>query len=84
MGVTAEPVEARVTRWPSSFPQYPPGHLARVAEIESAVDAASAQTGLRLAVAGAALRGLGIPACIRQGRVAGKRMVRGETIGGKK
>jgi len=56
----------RVTRWPSSFPQYDVGHLTRVAEIE-------AQLGDRLpmvAVAGNALRGVGIPASIRSGQLA--------------
>ena len=61
-----EPVEVRVNRWTRSFPQYEPGHLDRVAEIER--DLASALPHVRLA--GAALRGLGVPACIRQGREA--------------
>jgi oxygen-dependent protoporphyrinogen oxidase len=68
MGLTAEPVEVRVTRWPHSFPQYAVRHLDRVAAIESAL--ASRARGL--AVAGAAYRGLGVPACIDQGRRAAR------------
>ena len=64
LGVDDGPTATRVTRWPRSFPQYAPGHLDRVADLERrlAVDAPG------VVVAGAAFRGLGIPACIRQGR----------------
>ncbi len=65
MGLRGEPLEAAVTRWPSSFPQYMVGHLGRVADIEAA-----ASRGGALAVAGAALHGVGIPACIGSGRRA--------------
>jgi oxygen-dependent protoporphyrinogen oxidase len=68
MGLAAEPVEVRVTRWPRSFPQYAVGHLDRVGAIESAV-AAHARG---VVVAGAAYRGLGLPACIDQGRRAAR------------
>ena len=66
MGLDGAPAEARVVRWPNSFPQYAPGHLDRVAEIETDV-ATQIPT---LAVAGTALRGVGIPASIRSGQVA--------------
>jgi oxygen-dependent protoporphyrinogen oxidase len=64
LGIDGGPTATRVTRWPRSFPQYAPGHLDRVADLERrlAVDAPG------VVVAGAAYRGLGIPACIRQGR----------------
>jgi oxygen-dependent protoporphyrinogen oxidase len=61
--------EVRLTRWYGSFPQYRPGHLERV----DAIDADLAARAPGLAVAGAALRGLGIPACIRQGTAAAGR-----------
>jgi oxygen-dependent protoporphyrinogen oxidase len=64
--------EVRVTRWPGSFPQYRPGHLQRA----DAIDADLAARAPGLAVAGAALRGLGIPACIRQGSAAAARVLR--------
>lgn len=53
--------EARVTPWPRSLPQYRPGHLERVA----AVDACLADSTPGLVAAGAAFRGVGLPACIR-------------------
>lgn len=58
--------EARVSRWPGSFPQYLPGHASRVAAIEDALRAE--QPGVF--VAGASYRGSGIPACIASGRAA--------------
>lgn len=63
LGVTAAPTAVRITRWPRSFPQYTPGHLDRIDEIERAL--ATDTPGV--AVAGAAYRGIGVPACIRQG-----------------
>lgn len=70
MGLTAEPTEVRVTRWPRSFPQYTPGHLDRVDAIDTALDADAPG----VVVAGAALRGVGIPACINSGRQAATRL----------
>jgi oxygen-dependent protoporphyrinogen oxidase len=66
IGLTGDPQESRINRWPRSFPQYAVGHLDRVAVVEAAL-AADAPG---VVVAGAALRGLGIPACIDQGRRA--------------
>ncbi len=66
LGLRGEPTEVRITRWPRAFPQYLPGHLDRVGELER--DLAGQAPGVRLA--GAALRGIGIPACIRQGQEA--------------
>ncbi|MBM7776267.1 oxygen-dependent protoporphyrinogen oxidase [Actinokineospora baliensis] len=68
-GVTAPPVDAVVTRWGGGLPQYGPGHPALVAEIERAV---AAEPGL--AVAGASLHGVGIPACIATGDTAARRV----------
>jgi protoporphyrinogen/coproporphyrinogen III oxidase len=65
LGVTAEPALTCVRRWPESMPQYAVGHLARVDEIERA---AAAIPGL--ALAGAYLRGVGIPDCIASGERA--------------
>lgn len=71
MGIAAEPVGVRVSRWPLGFAQYTVGHLERVGRIETALS----QDLPRVAVAGAAYRGLGIPACIRQGRETARRML---------
>ncbi|MFE5482565.1 protoporphyrinogen oxidase [Streptomyces sp. NPDC056527] len=64
-GLTARPVATTVTRWTGGLPQYPVGHLARVARIREAV---SGLPGLRLA--GAVYEGVGIPACIASGHRA--------------
>jgi oxygen-dependent protoporphyrinogen oxidase len=61
-GIRAAPTAVRITRWPRSMPQYPPGHLDRVADVEERL--AEAAPGVVLA--GAAYRGVGIPSCIRQ------------------
>ncbi|MFE4261225.1 protoporphyrinogen oxidase [Streptomyces sp. NPDC056883] len=53
------PVATTVTRWDGGLPQYPVGHLGRVARIRSAVAALPG-----LAVCGALYDGVGIPACI--------------------
>jgi protoporphyrinogen/coproporphyrinogen III oxidase len=66
MDLVGEPSEVRVTRWPRSFPQYTPGHLTRVDRIEAAL----ADGAPGLALAGAAYRGVGIPACVNSGHQA--------------
>ncbi|HEX2575503.1 MAG TPA: FAD-dependent oxidoreductase, partial [Aquihabitans sp.] len=68
VGLGAAPTEARVGRWPRSFPQYAPGHLDRVASAEASLE------GTPIALAGAALRGVGVPACIRSGEEAAARL----------
>ncbi len=75
LGVADRPAEAEVTRWVGAFPQYEVGHLIRVARIEQELAAVPG-----LAVAGAALRGVGIPACIGSGRAAA-RAVRASLVG---
>ena len=71
MALRGEPTEVRVSRWIGSFPQYRPGHLDRVDAIDADLGAAAPG----LAVAGAALRGLGVPACIRQGTAAARQVL---------
>jgi protoporphyrinogen/coproporphyrinogen III oxidase len=65
LGVNAEPALACVRRWPDWMPQYAVGHLARVAEIERAAAGIDG-----FALAGAYLRGVGIPDCIASGERA--------------
>jgi len=60
------PLASGVVRWERSLPQYQVGHLLRVAAIENAVARHP-----YLQVAGAAYRGVGVPACIASGRSAG-------------
>jgi protoporphyrinogen/coproporphyrinogen III oxidase len=72
MAFHGNPLEVRVSEWPASFPQYRPGHLERV----DAIDADLAEHTPGVVVAGAAYRGLGVPACIRQARLAVTRVLR--------
>ncbi|MFF7729315.1 protoporphyrinogen oxidase [Streptomyces sp. NPDC008001] len=59
VGLASAPVGTRVTRWDGGLPQYPVGHLGRVARIREAVGRVPG-----LAVCGAAYEGVGVPACI--------------------
>jgi oxygen-dependent protoporphyrinogen oxidase len=68
-GITAAPVEAVVQRWGGGLPQYAVGHLDRVRRIEQAVAAVPG-----LAVAGSALHGVGVPACVATARAAAERI----------
>ena len=68
MELRDEPSAVRVVRWPRSFPQYPPGHQGRVASAQGVL----AATNPTIALAGAALNGVGIPACIGSGRTAAR------------
>jgi len=73
LGLADGPVEVRVSRWRDGFPQYEPGHLDRVAAVEADVRARLPH----VALAGAALRGIGVPACIRSGRDAARQLLSG-------
>lgn len=64
------PRDQHVQRWQDGLPQYALGHLAR---IERAEDALADLPGL--AVAGAAMHGVGIPACVATARAAADRAV---------
>ena len=64
--VDGEPTETRVHRWDRAFPQYTPGHGARIDRIVGALAADAPNVHL----AGAAYGGIGIPACIDSGRGA--------------
>ena len=71
VGVEADPVDVVVARWPDGFPQYAPGHLDRIA----AVHAELARSAPGVALAGAGLGGVGLPACIGSGRAAASRVL---------
>ncbi|MDG4766985.1 protoporphyrinogen oxidase [Solwaraspora sp. WMMD406] len=66
-----EPVLTQVRRWGGALPQYPPGHLDRVAAARRTLR--SARCGL--ALAGAAYDGIGIPICIRSGEQAAEEIL---------
>jgi oxygen-dependent protoporphyrinogen oxidase len=69
-GVTATPLDSVVTRWGGGLPQYGVGHLDLVDTIERAVAELPG-----LAVAGAALQGVGLPACVACADSAALRIV---------
>jgi oxygen-dependent protoporphyrinogen oxidase len=69
-GVTAAPLDSLVTRWGGGLPQYGVGHLDIVAGIERAVADVPG-----LAVAGAALHGVGLPGCVASAGLAAARIV---------
>ncbi|GAX88512.1 protoporphyrinogen oxidase [Effusibacillus lacus] len=64
MGIEAEPIFVRITRWRKAMPQYTVGHLERLAAFEKEV--AKEYPGLFFT--GAAYKGLGVPDCIQQGK----------------
>ncbi|MFD3743982.1 protoporphyrinogen oxidase [Nocardia sp. NPDC058633] len=68
-GIPITPLEAVVQRWPGGLPQYAPGHTERIATLESAVASLDG-----LAVAGAYLHGVGVPACVASGTAAAGRI----------
>ncbi|MER5865348.1 protoporphyrinogen oxidase [Kitasatospora sp. NPDC002040] len=65
VGLRAKPYDSAVTRWAGGLPQYPVGHLDRVARIRATVAGVGG-----LAVCGAAYDGVGVPACIASARRA--------------
>lgn len=68
-GITAVPVATVVARWGGGLPQYAPGHLDAVAALEREVAGS-----VGLAVAGATLHGIGVPACIATADTAARRI----------
>lgn len=56
-GIAVEPVDAQVARWIDAMPQYGPGHAGLVAELRAGIPEG-------MAVAGAYLDGIGVPACV--------------------
>ncbi|HKC28978.1 MAG TPA: FAD-dependent oxidoreductase, partial [Jatrophihabitans sp.] len=65
LGIDADPVDVRVTRWGGGLPQYAVGHVARMARVRESVGAVAG-----LAACGAVFDGVGIPACIASARAA--------------
>ncbi|MEE1772909.1 protoporphyrinogen oxidase [Streptomyces sp. JV185] len=72
-GLAAKPVDTEVTRWTGGLPQYPVGHLSRVARIRAEV---AKLPGLR--VCGAVYDGVGIPACIASAHRAADEIAAGQ------
>jgi oxygen-dependent protoporphyrinogen oxidase len=68
-GIKGAPAFSRVARWAEAMPRYTIGHLGRVAALDEAMRALPG-----VAVAGAAVRGVGVPDCVEQGRAAARRI----------
>jgi len=68
-GIAGAPAFSRVARWAEAMPRYTIGHLGRVAALDEAMRALP-----DVEVAGAAVRGVGVPDCVEQGRAAARRI----------
>ncbi len=71
MGITAQPVLAKVYRWEKANPQYEIGHLERIAHIEALCNV---HPGLFLA--GSAYRGVGIADCVMNGALIAEQIAK--------
>lgn len=69
LGISGEPVVARLYRWTRQSPQYEVGHLQRIAAIENGLQSVPG-----LFVAGSGFRSIGIPDCIADGRATAVRV----------
>lgn len=65
LGITAEPLLTRISRWRQAMPQYDVGHLDRVAQISQRVAQLSGLT-----LIGNAYGGVGVPDCVRSAKEA--------------
>ena len=63
LGVRFDPLEVRVSRWKGAFAQYRPHHAEWVRDVTDGLPPG-------IFLAGSAYRGIGIPACIRDGHAA--------------
>lgn len=71
MGLKAEPILTRISRWPRAMVTYRVGHLERMDEVEQMLQASPG-----LYLAGAAYRGVGLPDCTREGLQAAEKAAR--------
>ena len=67
--IGGDPQHVRISRWRRAFPQFRPGHLREMAAVHDAL----ATDSPGVAVAGAAVQGVGIPACVLSARQAVER-----------
>jgi protoporphyrinogen/coproporphyrinogen III oxidase len=70
IGLSAEPLFARVYKWKGAMAQYGVGHLERLERIEARI-----QQLPHLALAGNAFRGIGVPDCVRSGSDAAAKLL---------
>lgn len=77
IGARGEPELFEIRRWHGAMPQYHLGHAALVERLDRV-----AANYAGLALAGNALRGVGVPQCIRSGREAAERVAGGRESSG--
>ncbi|MGH7846413.1 MAG: protoporphyrinogen oxidase, partial [Candidatus Binatia bacterium] len=70
LAINAAPLFCQVSRYPRSMPQYRVGHLDLIRNIDGDLDHFP-----RLALAGGAYGGVGIPDCVRSGEKAAEKIV---------
>ena len=70
LGIKAPPEEFRVARWPEALAQYGVGHLSLAERIHADVTALGG-----VEIAGAALDGVGVPACVQSAQDAAARIM---------
>ncbi|HEV2730301.1 MAG TPA: protoporphyrinogen oxidase [Terriglobales bacterium] len=70
LGVSAEPLFARIYKWKAAMAQYTVGHLDRLERIDRL-----RQQIPGLALAGNAYRGIGVPACVHSGMQAAEQLL---------
>ena len=76
MGINAAPLHTVLARYPDAMPQYLVGHARRVERIESL-----AGSHPRLALAGNAYRGVGLPDCVHSGERAADKILERDAAG---
>jgi protoporphyrinogen/coproporphyrinogen III oxidase len=69
MGLTADPVQQRIQRWPRAMPQYLVGHQDRLDALDAAIHHLP-----RLYLTGASYRGVGIASCVANAERTAKRV----------
>ena len=69
MGITADPLQSKVQRWPAAMPQYTVGHADRLATIDARI---SQHPGLH--ITGAGYRGIGVAACLTKSQAIAQRI----------
>jgi len=69
LGLGAAPRFVQVFRWPYALPQYETGHLERVARLEALICELPG-----VSIVGNSFYGVGVPDCIRSGRLAAEKI----------
>ena len=70
LGARGTPLLCKLIRWPNAMPQYHLGHVERAARIARAVESIP-----RLALAGNAYQGVGVPFCVHSGEQAAESVI---------